>query len=121
MSTVSPPSKKYPIGKIEIYVYFVIWISHCLSSIWIASKSSRSLDPRLQGKIIKSNYLTNFDYDNSDLEWNLHKSVILKVIGTFFLHSIVFRLTNKIFHFYPTFTRLGCILFWSALTIYLTR
>uniref|UniRef100_A0A7E4VK79 MBOAT family protein n=1 Tax=Panagrellus redivivus TaxID=6233 RepID=A0A7E4VK79_PANRE len=110
----------YPIGRIEIIGCFAVFIYHCLASMWLASNSSHNLDIWLHSNIAPSEYVNGAKYDQSDIEWFLHKTVLLKLIILFSIHSVVFRASHYFYALAQNLTRIALIVFWSAITIYIT-
>ena len=114
-------SKNYPIGKIELSFCFIVWILNCLGSIRIAIRTSKNLTPWISHFLSDTEFFEDHKYDKADLEWFLHKKVILRLIFCFSIHCIVFRISHFFYHKFQRLTQCALILFWSAITVYLTR
>lgn len=84
----------YPVPKIELFTYFLIWTAHSILAFVISSRSSNKVGKWLDHWLEDSNYFNGFRMDNSDTEWKLFRMTIPGTLFALSIHSVVFKLAQ---------------------------
>ncbi|KAI6214417.1 MBOAT family protein [Aphelenchoides besseyi] len=108
----------YPIGHLELGFYFVVSIVHCALGCALAVRASFSNQPWLKFALKPSDYVSNYDVDDSDVEWMLFRGAIAKLLVGMIVHSVVYRMVREIRN--ERLRSLMLIIFWLGLNTWLT-
>ncbi|KAI6187462.1 Protein-cysteine N-palmitoyltransferase HHAT [Aphelenchoides besseyi] len=108
----------YPIGHLELGVYFVVSIIHCALGCALAVRASFSNQPWLKFALKQSDYVSKYDIDDSDVEWMLFRGAVAKLLVGMTIHSVIYRMIREIRN--ERLRSLMLIIFWLGLNTWLT-